>query len=370
MKIGSARYGGGKKNFKIKDGDNIYGILPPMGELADKGKWSQYYRIEWGYKDSTGKNKPFQDVRVTNRKTKMVEIESAAHLLRESYEAHKKNVAELFKAGQATRDDVKEAAELCKRYNLECKHYMNVITPQGEIGLLKLGHRAKLALDGAIKSLRDQGIDPIGLEGMYFNINRFVPPGKALDTTYTVTPYQENVSVLLNGKQQIVQQRKAYVLDEIILSRLDQEAYELNKLYPVITAEQVEEIVNQPTEADVCLAVDRILGKSDAPVIDDAPEEEETPAVTKPIITKPVYQKPTTLAKPTVTPTVTTTKPVVTKPTVTKPVTTTKPAVVSAPIVVEEDLETNPEETTEENSAVAQETMSNDDFLRSIGITL
>ena len=50
MKIGKPKYGNGKKIFKIKDGDNVYRILPPLGKLADAGKWSVYQKVEWGYK--------------------------------------------------------------------------------------------------------------------------------------------------------------------------------------------------------------------------------------------------------------------------------------------------------------------------------
>ena len=38
MKIGKAKYGAGKKTyFKLKDGDQTFRILPPLGDLADDG---------------------------------------------------------------------------------------------------------------------------------------------------------------------------------------------------------------------------------------------------------------------------------------------------------------------------------------------
>ncbi|MHA1675946.1 MAG: hypothetical protein ACTSU6_02095, partial [Candidatus Njordarchaeales archaeon] len=80
MKVGKTKYGGGKKVFKLKDGDNVYRILPPLGKLADAGRYSQYYRVEWGYKNSKGQNRPFQDCRVVNRSNNMVEVESPSHL--------------------------------------------------------------------------------------------------------------------------------------------------------------------------------------------------------------------------------------------------------------------------------------------------
>ena len=49
MKIGTVNYGTQKKRLKIVDGNNIFRILPPLGEMAEIGKWHKYYRVEWGY---------------------------------------------------------------------------------------------------------------------------------------------------------------------------------------------------------------------------------------------------------------------------------------------------------------------------------
>ena len=81
MELGKANYGTGKEIFKIMDGDNIYRILPPMGKLAKSGKWNQYYRVEWGFKNSAGKNRTFQDVRVVNFQTQMVELMGQIYLI-------------------------------------------------------------------------------------------------------------------------------------------------------------------------------------------------------------------------------------------------------------------------------------------------
>ena len=38
-------------------------------------------------------------------------------------------------------------------YNLDNNHYMNVVDAQGNIGILKIRHKAKLALEAEIKKL-------------------------------------------------------------------------------------------------------------------------------------------------------------------------------------------------------------------------
>lgn len=255
MKVGKAKYSGGKKVFKVKDGDNVFRILPPLGNLADAGKWSMYYRVEWGYKNSKGRNKPFLDCRKVNFQTKMVEVESAAHLRREALKNQKDAVVAAFKSGEATKDQVQEAIDLVKRYNQDAKHYLNVVSLNGEIGLLKIGHKAKLALDTEISKLREKGVDPLSLDnGRFFNFHRSCPTNNFRDTAYQVTVYQENVQ--LNGKT--YQEEKAHSMDDAFIARLAGEAFELSSMYPALTAQQVERLVTEGVSA-----VDEILGNDD-----------------------------------------------------------------------------------------------------------
>src|SRR5271156_1391683 len=79
MKLGKAKYGAGKKTyFKLKEGDSIYRILPPLGELADDGIWSLYYKINYGYTNVSGKSRAFESSLVKNRKSEMIEVPDAA----------------------------------------------------------------------------------------------------------------------------------------------------------------------------------------------------------------------------------------------------------------------------------------------------
>jgi len=274
MKIGKANYSGNsgsfKKMAKLNDGDNVYRILPPLGSMADKGRWSTYLRVEWGYKDTQNNNRPFQDVRVVNKKTKMVEVESAAFLVREFIAEKLKEVTEQYRNGKASKKDVEAMKEKSMQFNLDSKHFMNAINAQGEIVLLKIGHKAKLSLDAAIKELEAQGIDPLSVDnGRFFNLRR---SGNGLDTNVNISVVKENVKVEGMG---VLQRDIVHVLDDSILARLANEATDLgtlDKMYPVISAEQVEEIVQGGAEA-----VDRIMGPRDrkeaTPVDEDGPED-------------------------------------------------------------------------------------------------
>lgn len=244
MKVGEAKFGSRKKFFKFEDGDNVFRILPALGELADKGIWSVYYKVCWGYKNAEGRTRLFQDCREVNYQTKMVEVESAAYQRIESLKAKQ---AELKKSG-ADKATMDKMTKLLMQYNIEGKHHVNAVNLKGEIGLLKIGHKAKLALDALIKKLREEeGINPLAIEnGLYVNFNR---TGRGRDTIYQVSAYQQKRE---DGSRVYVY----HTMDEGFQSRLDQEAFNLKGMYPAPTPEEIEQIVSGGPEV-----VDSILNK-------------------------------------------------------------------------------------------------------------
>lgn len=255
MKIGTAKYGfTQKKYFKMKEGDVTFRILPPLGALADDGKWSIFYAVHYGYKNSQGKLRVFQSPEVINRKSKMVEVPDAAN------DRIKKLKSELDKAKAAgNKAAVEKIGPLVSgqkpMYNLDKNHYMNVIDLQGNIGVLKLRHKAKQALDIQIKKLREKGIDPLGVDnGRFFTFSR---SGNGLETSFAVAVAQETLNVEGVGE---VKRDIVHKLDGAIIARLKDEAAELDKLFKSPTSEEVARIV---TESDLLTgksrAVDEIL---------------------------------------------------------------------------------------------------------------
>ena len=260
--IGKSNISGGSKRknyFKIQDGNNIYRILPAMFDLASSGRWSVFHRVEFGYKNSDNRVKPFLSPRVVN-KDKMVEVESAAHLyrqeLKEQFESIKEQIKEGLAAGTITKGEAKDVLEgqkeLVKQFNLDSKHYMNVINENGEIGLLKIPNRAMQSLRPILKELEAKGIDPMSVEnGRWFNFHR---SGNSLDTTYNVSVVKEQVEVAGHGT---LEKDKVNVLSDSILDRLSDEAFKLDQLFPAPTAEEVERIVKGGPSA-----VDEILSSN------------------------------------------------------------------------------------------------------------
>lgn len=284
MEVGKAKYGSGKNVFKVeKEKDNVFRILPPLGKLAKTGRWYQYYRIEWGYKGTDGKMRPFQDVRKVDFNTKMVEVESAAHMRREAIKKRQEEVVKDFRVGQATKEQVDEIRALGMRYNLDAKYYVNAVALDGKIGLLKLNSTQMNMLKAEIDKLLKTGLDPLGIEnGIFFNFTKSNATGAIKDWTFSVSPYLQNQS---DGSLR----RVTHTMDQNFLKRLENEAFELAGMYPELTADQVEQLVKAGDQHGSL--VDQFLGKSTSV---EAVEESETTTTTTPIVEQSTPSAPAT----------------------------------------------------------------------------
>lgn len=228
-----------KKTFKLKDGDNVYRILPSLGFNGKEpdGRPFKFWNVHFGYKNAEGKIRVFQSPEVKNRDTKMIEKNDAA-----------KERIEMLKAA-LEKAKVEKNKVMFDRlaplvsgqkpmYNMDNNHHCNAINENGEIGVLKLRHKCKLALDAVIKQLRAKGIEPLGADnGRYFNFNR---QGTALETTFTVTV--KTKALLIDGVGE-VQQDIVHKLTPEIIARLEAEAADLDSLYIRPTSEEVARIV-------------------------------------------------------------------------------------------------------------------------------
>jgi len=253
MQIGKPKDAQSKVHFKIKDGDNVYRILPPLGALAEAGKWRAYYEVQWGFRGVSGKSRPFQDCRVVNWKTKMVEVESNAYLFRQQLKRRRDELINALREGKANKDDVQSVVDELRQYNLDAKHYLNVVNLNGEIGLLKINNKFKNALEDQIKTYKERyNQHPIfmgekGMGGVYFNFYRSNSTGKITDYVFQVTPYKEVIN------DQGDERTKVHVMDESFISRLKEEAFDLSTLFVSPSAEDVSVLVenrNNPAMVD------------------------------------------------------------------------------------------------------------------------
>jgi hypothetical protein len=273
MKIGTPKHEKATKNyFSFKKDQNtfILRVLPPLGRLADLGKWSMFHRVEFGYTGTDGKMRPFLSPRVVNYQG-MVEVESEAHKRRQLLEAQQKQAKD---AGNKAMEE--QIGILLEKYNQDAKHYMNVIDLQGNIGLFKIGHRGFESLKAEVKRLQSEGVEPMGVEnGRFFVFSR---SGRGRDTIYTVQEYKQKTEVVgPNGQKIIADLPFPHSLNETIIAKLATDAFELDTVYPSVTPEQEYRIVHEGAKA-----VDEILGGSAKTQANPASTAQAAPAAAAP----------------------------------------------------------------------------------------
>lgn len=382
MKIGDGKFGSEKKTyFKLKDGDSVFRIIPALGDLAADGIWSKYYNIHYGYRNTKGNMRVFQSSLVKNHKTKMIEVpDKALERIQQFKAALEKAKAE--KNQPMVERLMKLVGAQKAIYNMDSHHYMNALDTQGNIGILKIRHKAKQALDLQIKKLRDAGINPVSVnDGRYFVFSR---TGKGLDTTFQVAVAKEQIDAPGIGK---VERDIVHKLSEELIGRLEREAAVsikekgkkggLDSLFFAPTAEQIAQIVDQSEIlTGKSAAIDLIFDTKESTGVstDDggADEEEDTSATTTPAATQaapqapvaaPIATAPTTIA--TEAPVIATTQQVqqVAAPTVqASPTPSEKPAPqAAAPAVT-----SSPSPTRTTAQSVADASISDADFLASL----
>ena len=286
--FGKSSFGGNNKQrkyFKLKDGEQVYRILPAMGELKETRQWSIFHSVHYGYKSTDGKQKPFLSCEVKNRNNGMVDVADAA---KDRLTSLKEKLEEAKKTGnKAIVDKLDPLVGAIGMYNLDNNHYMNVVDAQGNIGVLKIRHKAKLALEAEIKKLDAEtpSIDPLNPEtGRFFVFTR---TGTGRDTTFSVRVLKEKLTVQGVG---VVERDVVHVLDEDIEKRCGKvnadgtftynEAAQLKKIFKSLTAEEVRQVVDgSDLTTGVSPALDKFFGKGQSVVADDsAAETAETEA--------------------------------------------------------------------------------------------
>lgn len=285
MQVGEPRYENERKSknyFNLEKGDNVYRILPPLGNLAQAGHWSKYWSIHWGYKDTKGKNRPFQSPEIKNHNTRMIEVSDAAKVKVDLMSAKRDQLSKELKAAVDSRDvastkrlsdELNALKEQLKVFRMEKRYFLNAMSLDGKIGLLKIPHKAKVALDEEIKKLRSKGVNPLGVnDGRFFVFSNV---GMGTDTSYSVRVYEESIDVAGIGQ---VKKEMSHSLSNEVLSRLASEAFELDKLYVKPSASQVQAMVDNPSPENVEAIMDTLRvknSKSENSVEEDLDEEVE-----------------------------------------------------------------------------------------------
>lgn len=291
--IGKPQYGGKKKNnFRLQDGDNIYRILPPLGELAETGTWAIYESVHWGYKGSKG-FRPFKDIQKKNRKTKMViqacpECDKIAEKLA-SLEDTKKRLQAEGRTEDQIKEFVKPLTDWLFSHNLDKKWNVNAMTLDGKIGKLAIPHKMFVQLQLVIEKLVKEGVDPIAVDGgVYFNLVR---TGQGRQTTHSVSVVE--MEEVINGRK--MRTYKPAPLTEEVLGRLATEAFDLKNTVASLSYDEILAIVSSGGDPDVVDSVfsnGEVKSNTAAATATSLPDEDEEPDETSTVVNVAVKPEP------------------------------------------------------------------------------
>lgn len=264
MEIGTSKLTGGtskKEWFDIKaDASNFYRILPPLFSLAQKGKYSQYFASHsvWITDSATGKRRPysFQCLEIVNRQTKNIERHcpfcDKARANKVHYEAAKAKGLDPEKLEDFRRKHV-------GAYESEKKHYVNAVSIDNKVGVLKLGIKAHEAMKARIIEISNTyQIDPTGMEGLFLNFKKVQKYKGDRDTFYTVDLAQD----IVNQNGTVSSVPKKHTITRDFINTLETSATDLGTFIREITVQDATVLADASEDA-LPMLLERIFSRKE-----------------------------------------------------------------------------------------------------------
>jgi len=214
---------------KVKDGENIYRLLPPFGPESN-GYPYQKWNVVWGLVDpNSGRMRPFASSSTYEGQCPVYDY------------------LELLKQKLDTihnEETVKKINEYISAIRPKSVFAYNAADKSGQVGVLELkstAHKKVIALMD--KYIKEYNQDPTSLNsnptdsGVWFNVSR---TGKGFDTTYDASKNQ-TMSKDENGVPSFKDDRSP--LAENIVQNYDSLAYDLNNLYQKLSYDELKDIL-------------------------------------------------------------------------------------------------------------------------------
>ncbi len=233
------------KRHKVKDGHNIYRILPPFGESSN-GYPYRKWQIIWGLVDpESGRARPFASSMTSEKRCPVTEY---VYQLKDRAETM---AAELKAAGNSEEDvraRLKDLQDLIGNLIPKTVYVYNAADKAGEVGLLELKSTAHKDMKEKMNQyINDYNQDPTSLNsadddsGVWFDISRTNLTGKFRDTTYKVEKLQSKVKAPSGGVS-FVDDRSP--LPDAVVENYDNLAYDLSSIYQSKSYDELKEVLD------------------------------------------------------------------------------------------------------------------------------
>lgn len=279
------------KRHKVKDGSNVYRILPPFGE-ASNGYPYRKWQIIWGLQDpESGRARPFASSMTSEKKCPVTEYVLA---LKKKAEVLKSQLAAAGVDEETQKERLGALNKLISDLNPKTVYIYNAADKSGDVGLLELKSTAQKKMKAEMSQyIQDYNQDPTSLNsedtdsGLWFNITR---AGLGRDTEYDVKKMQIKTKNPTTGKISFEDDRSP--LPDAVVENYDNLAYDLSSVYQVKSYDELAEVLeaNMASIVESCPDADlsaevavKTVAKTAAPAA--------KPAAAKPAGTKPVTLK-------------------------------------------------------------------------------
>lgn len=230
------------KRHKVKDGHNVYRILPPFGESSN-GYPYRKWQIIWGLIDpESGRARPFASSMTSEKKCPVTEYVQA---LKKKSENLKSQLAAAGVSDEDAKERLASLNKLIQDLNPKTVYIYNAADKAGEVGLLELkstAHKKMKTEMAEYISLYNQ--DPTSLNseetdsGVWFNVTR---NGVGRDTEYDVKMVKLKQKDPQTGR--VIFEDDRSPLPDSIVENYDNMAYDLGAVYQVKSYDELAEIL-------------------------------------------------------------------------------------------------------------------------------
>lgn len=243
------------KRHKIKEGSNIYRILPPFGDVEVHNnypyrKWSTV----WLTDPKTGKRRPFASPLTDGHKECPVKEYSDA--LTKFIDKKKSTMESKNASDDKVKEALKDLREIQWQIKVQHSYAYNASDKSGDVGLLELKSTAHQGVKKMMNQyIKDYGQDPTSLNsdlkndaGVWFNI---IKEGEGKNTEYDAA-FAITKKKNENGEISKMDDRSA--LSDNIIDNYDELGYDLNSVYMRKSYDELKEILlyNLSIIAETC----------------------------------------------------------------------------------------------------------------------
>jgi hypothetical protein len=235
---------------KVNDGDNVFRILPPFGEVSN-GYPYRKWTVAWLADPETGRRRPYaspfsfgEDACPVFEYCKIIEQR------RNDEEAKlKTRLMEKGLSDEQIKEKLKEKLKVFNDvlWNLKPKStfFYNAVSKAGEVGILELKKTAHDFLKKLMSEyIKDYNQDPTSLlsepddSGVWINVGR---TGKLTNTEYTVTKRQVKVRDPETGK--IKWEDDQEPLSDNVVENYETLGYDLSAMYKKVSYSELKNIL-------------------------------------------------------------------------------------------------------------------------------